>query len=134
MKKWKIAPLKSESSKQACGVEEGDFTELVFRRRRLASFTFLSVVLFSFIGLQLKMNYDKDLKATMVRKVVVKKQKELKKQKQKLQKQVRLLEDEDFVAKLARSKYYYSKRGEQVYILPENVQDVNRKIINFGKK
>lgn len=37
-----------------------------------------------------------------------------------LNQQVELLEDEEFVAKLARSRYYLSKEGEVIFSLPED--------------
>lgn len=39
-----------------------------------------------------------------------------------LKQQVELLEDKEYVAKLARSRYYLSKEGEVVFSLPEDNQ------------
>ena len=40
---------------------------------------------------------------------------------------VSLLKDDDYVAKLARSKYFYSKEGEQVYpVLEANTDDTDQ--------
>ena len=40
---------------------------------------------------------------------------------------VSLLKDDDYVAKLARSKYFYSKEGEQVYpVLESNTDDTDQ--------
>ena len=52
-------------------------------------------------------------------KLVVQK-KELKKEKEKLAKEVDSLNDSDYVVRYARSHYIFSKNGEEVIILPEN--------------
>lgn len=47
-------------------------------------------------------------------------EKELKKEKEKLAKEVDSLNDSDYVVRYARSHYIFSKNGEEVIILPEN--------------
>ena len=47
-------------------------------------------------------------------------EKELKKEKEKLAKEVDSLNDRDYVVRYARSHYIFSKNGEEVIILPEN--------------
>ena len=57
-------------------------------------------------------------KATYQKLVV--QEKELKKEKAKLAKEVDSLNDSDYVVRYARSHYIFSKNGEEVIILPEN--------------
>ena len=126
--KENITTLNNDYIKKLKIEEKEKYQELVFRRRRLGMFAFISVVIFSFIAIQLKINYDKVVKSSTIRDEVVKKQKILKKQKEKLKKEAKLLEDEDYVAKVARSKYYFSKEWEKIYTVPESWQDkLNRK-------
>lgn len=48
--------------------------------------------------------------------------KELEKENQRLNVQVGLLQDDEYVAKLARSHYYFSKDKEIIFSLPEDNQ------------
>ena len=48
--------------------------------------------------------------------------KELEKENQRLNVQVGLLQDDEYVAKLARSRYYFSKDEEIIFSLPEDNQ------------
>ncbi|NLB99556.1 septum formation initiator family protein [Jeotgalibaca porci] len=48
--------------------------------------------------------------------------KELEKENQRLNVQVGLLQDDEYVAKLARSRYYFSKDKEIIFSLPEDNQ------------
>jgi cell division protein DivIC len=121
--KENITTLNNDYIKKLKIEEKEKYLELIFRRRRLGMFAFISVVIFSFIAIQLKINYDKVVKVSVIRNEVVKQQKILKKQKEKLKKEAKLLEDEDYVAKVARSKYYFSKEWEKIYIVPEFWQD-----------
>ncbi|MDR1473871.1 MAG: septum formation initiator family protein [Lactobacillales bacterium] len=118
--KENITTLNNDYIKKLKIEEKEKYRELIFRRRRLGMFAFISVVIFSFIAIQLKINYDKVVKASVIKNEVVKKQKVLKKQKEKLKKEAKLLEDEDYVAKVARSKYYFSKEWEKIYTVPES--------------
>jgi len=97
--------------------------QLIFRRRRLMAVGFLAVLIFAFASIQLKMTVDKAYQAKQISQEVAKNSKALTVQTESLKKQVKLLEDEDYVAKLARSKFYYSKEGESVYTVPENNND-----------
>ena len=48
---------------------------------------------------------------------------ELNKTNKKLKSQVADLKDPDYVAKVIRYKFYYSKSGESIYTLPEKEED-----------
>ncbi|MDR3156897.1 MAG: septum formation initiator family protein [Lactobacillales bacterium] len=122
-KKSNVTTLNNEYTQGMKVEEQEKYRELIFLRRRLGMFTFLSLIIFSFIAIQLKINYDKAVKANMVREDILRKCKDLKKEEKRLKKAENLLKDEDYVAKLARSKYYYSKDGEQIYIFPKFEQD-----------
>ncbi|MDR1521415.1 MAG: septum formation initiator family protein [Streptococcaceae bacterium] len=118
--KENITTLNNDYMKSLQRKEKEKFREFIFRRRRLGMFVFVSIIIFSFIAIQLKINYDKAVKVSAVKDKVTKQQKFLKKQKEKLKKEIKLLKDEDYVAKVARSKYYFSKEGEQNYTVPDS--------------
>lgn len=47
-----------------------------------------------------------------------------------LENQVSLLKDDDYIAKLARSRYYLSKDGEMIFSLPEDNDSKQAKQLN----
>lgn len=51
-----------------------------------------------------------------------------------LEDQASLLKDEDYVAKLARSRYYLSKDGEIIFSLPEDNDSKQAEILNEALK
>ncbi|MED3776598.1 septum formation initiator family protein [Geobacillus stearothermophilus] len=44
---------------------------------------------------------------------------ELKRQKKQMKEEMKRLHDDDYIAELARKKYYLSKDGEIIFVLPE---------------
>ncbi|MDR1012987.1 MAG: septum formation initiator family protein [Lactobacillales bacterium] len=122
--KENITTLNNDYMKKLRVEEKEKYRELIFRHRRLGMFAFISVIIFAFIAIQLKINYDKVVKVSAVKGNIIKQQKSLKKQKEKLKKEIKLLKDEDYVAKVARSKYYFSKKWEKNYTVPESWQDM----------
>lgn len=79
---------------------------------------FLIISVFLIYTLIAKVQHIQDEKATYQKLIV--QEKELKKEKEKLAKEVDSLNDSDYVVRYARSHYIFSKNGEEVIILPEN--------------
>ena len=79
---------------------------------------FIVISVFLIYTLVAKVQHIQAEKATYQKLIVQKK--ELKKEKEKLAKEVDSLNDSDYVVRYARSHYIFSKNGEEVIILPEN--------------
>lgn len=79
---------------------------------------FIVISVFLIYTLVAKVQHIQAEQATYQKLVVQKK--ELKKEKEKLAKEVDSLNDSDYVVRYARSHYIFSKNGEEVIILPEN--------------
>lgn len=79
---------------------------------------FIVISAFLIYTLIAKVQHIQAEKATYQKLVV--QEKELKKEKAKLAKEVYSLNDSDYVVRYARSHYIFSKNGEEVIILPEN--------------
>lgn len=79
---------------------------------------FIVISAFLIYTLIAKVQHIQAEKATYQKLVV--QEKELKKEKAKLAKEVGSLNDSDYVVRYARSHYIFSKNGEEVIILPEN--------------
>lgn len=50
--------------------------------------------------------------------VLEKQQKQVSKEKEKLENEIKLLNDEDYVARYARENYVFTREGEEVSIIP----------------
>ena len=79
---------------------------------------FIVISAFLIYTLIAKVQHIQAEKATYQKLVV--QEKELKKEKAKLAKEVDSLNDSDYVVRYARSHYIFSKNGEEVIILPED--------------
>lgn len=91
------------------------------KKRRMGNIygvVFIVISVFLIYTLVAKVQHIQAEKATY-QKLVVQKN-ELKKEKEKLAKEVNSLNDSDYVVRYARSHYIFSKNGEEVIILPEN--------------
>ena len=91
------------------------------KRRRMGNIygiVFIVISVFLIYTLIAKVQHIQAEQATYQKLVV--QEKELKKEKEKLAKEVDSLNDSDYVVRYARSHYIFSKNGEEVIILPEN--------------
>ncbi|MEG0285607.1 MULTISPECIES: FtsB family cell division protein [Vagococcus] len=93
--------------------------KIIFRRRRLGIMFAAALIVFSFIGINLFRNSQRLVSLQENRQEVEKEQKQVKKTEKELNREVDLLHDTEYVEKVARSKYFYSKEGEQVYSIPD---------------
>ena len=78
---------------------------------------FIVISVFLIYTLVAKVQHIQAEKATYQKLIVQKR--ELKKEKEKLAKEVNSLNDSDYVVRYARSHYIFSKNGEEVIILPK---------------
>ncbi|WP_295131270.1 septum formation initiator family protein [uncultured Catenibacterium sp.] len=91
------------------------------KKRRMGNIygiVFIVISAFLIYTLIAKVQHIQAEQATYQKLVV--QEKELKKEKEKLAKEVDSLNDSDYVVRYARSHYIFSKNGEEVIILPEN--------------
>ncbi|KAF1304474.1 MULTISPECIES: FtsB family cell division protein [Enterococcus] len=93
--------------------------QVVFRRRRLGAIFIAAIAVFVFVGFQLFQDHQRLQELREIKQEAVLEQEEAAKTVAQLQHDVSLLKDDDYVAKLARSRFFYSKDGESVYPLPE---------------
>ncbi|WP_207696048.1 cell division protein DivIC [Enterococcus sp. DIV0212c] len=115
----KVAALDNEYTKEQYAEFQKQQKQLIFRRRRLAVVFLVAFVIFIVSGLQLMKDYQQ-LNAFKAQQAdAVAESAEADKKLKRLEQDVALLRDDDYVAKLARSRYYVSKEGEQIYNIPE---------------
>ncbi|EOZ5810195.1 septum formation initiator family protein [Enterococcus hirae] len=123
----KIAALDTEYAKKKYVEFQEQQRQLIFRRRRLAVIFIGALVIFAILGFQIfrdmqKMNQLNELKVEANTELS-----QVNADVDQLTQDVSLLKDDDYVAKLARSKYFYSKEGEQVYpVLESNTDDTDQ--------
>ncbi|EOE6412243.1 septum formation initiator family protein [Enterococcus hirae] len=123
----KIAALDTEYAKKKYVEFQEQQRQLIFRRRRLAVIFIVALVIFAILGFQIfrdmqRMNQLNELKVEANTELS-----QVNADVDQLTQDVSLLKDDDYVAKLARSKYFYSKEGEQVYpVLESNTDDTDQ--------
>ncbi|MHC9001820.1 FtsB family cell division protein [Enterococcus bulliens] len=95
--------------------------QVIYRRRRLFVIFAVAAIVAILFGISLFRDFSRlhQLETYQATKVVEKKDTD--QQITSLKKDVALLEDDDYVAKLARSRYFYSKEDEINFRLPDEV-------------
>ncbi|MCG3562157.1 septum formation initiator family protein, partial [Klebsiella pneumoniae] len=96
---------------------------LIFRRRRLAAIFVGALVIFAIIGVQIFHDMQRMHQLNELRVEANTEMKEVNADVDQLHQDVSLLKDDEYVAKLARSKFFYSKDGEKVYPILESNTD-----------
>lgn len=115
----KVAALDNEYTKEQYAEFQKQQKQLIFRRRRLTVVFLVAFVIFIISGIQLMKDYQR-LSAFKIQQAEAEAESaEADKKLSRLEQDVALLRDDDYVAKLARSRYYVSKEGEQIYNIPE---------------
>lgn len=112
--------LNNEYVKENYGKQVKKHREVIFRRRRLAVIIVAATALFINLGIPLFNDYLRLQNLKTYQEQTILDQKALQKEVADLQKEVDLLHDEDYVAKIARERFYYSKEGELLFPLPES--------------
>ncbi len=118
-----IEVLENDFAKEQYAEYAKQQKQIIYRRRRLAVVFSLAAILFISLGISLFNDYARLNKLNEYKEETLAEQKEITTQKAQLQQTVDQLKDEDYVAKLARSRYLYSKDGELVFPLPENEKE-----------
>lgn len=127
----KIAALDTEYAKKKYAEFQQQQRQLIFRRRRLAAIFVGALVIFAIIGVQIFHDMQRMHQLNELRVEANTEMKEVNADVDQLHQDVSLLKDDEYVAKLARSKFFYSKDGEKVYpILESNTDARQMKQIN----
>lgn len=113
-----VAAMDNEYTKKKYSDFQKQQKQLIFRRRRLAIIFFIAFVMFGVVGVNLMRDYNKldEFKEQLAQEEAT--SKKIDDKLSKLEKEVALLQDEDYVAKLARYRFDMSKEGEQIYRIP----------------
>ncbi|MET1150398.1 septum formation initiator family protein [Enterococcus faecium] len=119
----KIAALDTEYAKKKYAEFQQQQRQLIFRRRRLAAIFVGALVIFAIIGVQIFHDMQRMHQLNELRVEANTKMKEVNADVDQLHQDVSLLKDDEYVAKLARSKFFYSKDGEKVYPILESNTD-----------
>lgn len=120
-----VEQLDNEYVKKQIAKYQEQHRKVVFKRRRLTLLLAITFLIFGFVGFQLFSDHQRLVKLEAIKQEAVADNKLVSKNVDQLKKEVALLKDEDYVAKLARSRFYYSKDGEKVY--PISGQNQNEK-------
>ena len=119
----KIAALDTEYAKKKYAEFQQQQRQRIFRRRRLAAIFVGALVIFAIIGVQIFHDMQRMHQLNELRVEANAEMKEVNADVDQLHQDVSLLKDDEYVAKLARSKFFYSKDGEKVYPILESNTD-----------
>ncbi|EME3593596.1 septum formation initiator family protein [Enterococcus faecium] len=119
----KIAALDTEYAKKKYAEFQQQQRQLIFRRRRLAAIFVGALVIFAIIGVQIFHDMQRMHQLNELKVEANTEMKEVNADVDQLHQDVSLLKDDEYVAKLARSKFFYSKDGEKVYPILESNTD-----------
>lgn len=119
----KIAKLNTEYAKKQYAQFQKQHREVVFKRRRMIAAIIAAAAIFCFVGVQLFHDHQRLQELNQIKAESLADKKTAEEAVTSLKGDVKLLKDDDYVAKLARSKFFYSKNGEQIYVLPDNISD-----------
>ncbi|GMA48100.1 FtsB family cell division protein [Tetragenococcus muriaticus] len=97
--------------------------QVIFRRRRLLAIFVVAAVIFLSAGISLLNDYLRLQSLEDYKEETVARQEEVSQQADNLEEDVALLQDEDYVAKMARSRFLYSDDDEIVFPLPGDEAD-----------
>ena len=122
----KIAALDTEYAKKKYAEFQQQQRQLIFRRRRLAAIFVGALVIFAIIGVQIFHDMQRMHQLNELRVEANTEMKEVNADVDQLHQDVSLLKDDEYVAKLARSKFFYSKDGEKVYPILESNTDSSK--------
>lgn len=115
----KIASLDTPYAKEQYRKFQKQHRQLVFKRRRLAALFAVAAFVFIVMGVQI---FNEQRHLSELNEIKFKTVAESAKVDHRvagLKNDVKLLKDDNYVAKLARSRYYYSKDGELIFVLPD---------------
>lgn len=93
--------------------------KIVYRRRRLTVMFLVAAVMIAFLGMTILQNVQQLSRLEKELDVSVQELDDLTAQQENMSQEVSLLKDEEYLAKLAREKFYYSREGETVYNFPQ---------------
>lgn len=119
--------LDNEYAEQHYAIQARKRREVIFRRRRLAVIFSLAAVIFVSVGISMYGDYLRLKNLESYQEETIAKQQAVKENKTALEKEVALLQDEEYVAKIARERFLYSKEGELVFPLPETEANTAKK-------
>jgi len=107
------------SSEETMAKSPREQKQMIYRRRRMTLMFVIAFVLFTFMGFNLFRNGQHLLSLQKNHEEVKKEFAKVEETKKELDNEVKLLKDPEYVEKVARAKYFYSKEGEQVYSIPD---------------
>ena len=119
-RKSKVQRLDNDYTKEQYAKYTQQHRQIIFRRRRLLVLFVIAFFVFASMGISLFNDYLHLRQLDEVKAETVVKEKAVNQKVADLTREVGLLKDDDYVAKVARSRFLYSKEGELIFPLPGN--------------
>lgn len=114
-----VSNIGNEYTKEQLQQYNREKKQIIFKRRRLALILSVATIFFVLSGFNLISGYRHIGKLKEEKVVALREKEELEKKEKTLQYNVDLLKDDEYMQKVARQKYFYTKEGELVYSIPQ---------------
>lgn len=103
--------------------------QMIFRRRRIAVYLVLAGIILFFLTDLLFYQQDRLAAKETEKKALQEQLAEVQEQQEMLKLQISKLEDDEYIAKLARKEYFLSDEGEIIFTIPQGNQseEANKK-------
>lgn len=122
----KIASLDTPYAKEQYRKFQKQHRQLIFKRRRLAALFAVAAFVAIVMGVQI-FNEQRHLsELNEIKTKTIAESAEVDDRVVGLKQDVKLLKDDDYVTKLARSRFYYSKDNELIFVLPDSATASNK--------
>ena len=122
--KSKVQVLETDYAKKQYAKYAQQHRKIIFRRRRLFVLFVAAFLVFASMGISLFNDYLHLQQLKEVKAETVVNEKAVNQKVADLTREVKLLKDDDYVAKIARSRFLYSKEGELIFPLPGNEEAI----------
>ncbi|WP_265459832.1 FtsB family cell division protein [Enterococcus sp. HY326] len=119
----KITKLTNDYTKEQYAQFQKQRRQVVFKRRRLFFICLVAIGVFAFMGYNVYGNYQKLANLEDIKSEAEVEAQAATDKVADLQTDVGLLQDDQYVLKLARDRLFYSREGESVYVLPSGTTE-----------
>ncbi|QIL46047.1 hypothetical protein G7081_02550 [Vagococcus coleopterorum] len=115
-----VSTIGNEYTKEQLQQYNREKKQIIFKRRRLTVIFTIATIFFVLSGFNLISGYRHIGQLEKEKVAALREKEELEKNEKSLRYSVDLLKDEDYLQKVARQKFFYTKDGELVYSLPQS--------------
>jgi len=115
----KVTSLNNQYTQKKNAEKKAFEQKNTFKRRRIILIFAAAMIFFTLPSIRLYESYNELMNAQAEQERAKENRTQLEAQEKALQKQVNLLNDDQYVLKVARDRYSYSLEGETIFVIPD---------------